>query len=78
MQFPLISQVFFNPRQVLEFNLQQWDLLIRQARRANVLARLAVLLADNSDFEEIPEQPRLHLKSAQIHQNDLIFHWNGK
>ena len=67
MQTPLICQVFSNPGQVREFNLQQWELLIRQARRANVLARLAVLLADNNDFEAIPEQARLHLKSAQIH-----------
>jgi hypothetical protein len=67
MQFPLISQVFFNPRQVLEFNLQQWDLLIRQARRANVLAKLAVFLEDKTSFDVIPEQPLLHLKSERIY-----------
>jgi hypothetical protein len=66
MQIPLISQVFSNPGQVREFNLQQWALLIRQARRANMLASLAIFLADNVKFDEIPEQPRLHLKSAQI------------
>ena len=67
MQLPLLSQVIFNPRQVLEFNLQQWDLLIRQARRANVLAKLAVFFEENAYFDVIPEQPRLHLKSAQIY-----------
>ena len=67
MQIPLISYVFSNPGQVRELNLQQWELLIRQARRANMLARLAVLLIDNNYYEAIPEQPRLHLKSAQIH-----------
>ncbi len=67
MQIPLISQVIFNPRQVLEFNLQQWELLIRQARRANVLAKLAVFLEDSDSFSAIPDQPKLHLKSAQIY-----------
>jgi hypothetical protein len=57
----------FNPRLVLEFNLPQWDLLIRQARRANVLARLAVFFDDNAITDAVPEQPRLHLKSAQIY-----------
>ena len=67
MQLPLISQVMANTRQVPELNLQQWELLIRQARRANVLARLAVFFADKNNFDAIPEQPQLHLKSAQIH-----------
>lgn len=67
MQFPLISQVIFNPGQALELNLRQWDLLIRQARRANVLAKLAVFLEDKNSFDAIPEQPRRHLKSAQIY-----------
>ena len=67
MQCSLLSQVIFNPNQVLELNLQQWDLLIRQARRANVLAKLAVFLQDKNCFNAIPEQPQLHLKSAQIY-----------
>jgi len=65
MKRPLLSCVMLNPKQVLEFNLPQWDLLIRQARRANVLASLAELLDANA--LEIPERARLHLKSAQIH-----------
>jgi hypothetical protein len=67
MQYPLLSQIIFDPRQALALNLQQWDLLIRQARRANVLAKLAVFLEDKHCFDAIPEQPRLHLKSAQIY-----------
>jgi hypothetical protein len=66
-RFPLISQVLANSRQVPELNLQQWELLIRQARRANVLARLAILFADKNNLNVIPERPQLHLKSAQIH-----------
>ena len=65
MKRPLLSLVMLNPKQVLELNLPQWDLLIRQARRANVLASLAELL--NANVVEIPERARLHLKSAQIH-----------
>ena len=67
MKRPLLTSVLINPTQVLDFNLQQWDLLIRQARRANVLASLADLL--DPKIVLIPERALLHLKSAQIHAN---------
>jgi len=47
--------------------LRQWDLLIRQARRANVQARLRSLLHDVGILEKTPVQPLLHLESAQAY-----------
>jgi hypothetical protein len=52
---------------VFELNLPQWDLLIRQARRANVLARLGFLLEEAGIIGQIPTQPRLHIKSTQTY-----------
>lgn len=50
------------PRQ----SLQHWDLLIRQARSADLLARLAVLIKQAGLLNSIPQQPRAHLESALV------------
>ncbi len=64
---PLLAQAFINPQRLLDLQLKQWDLLIRQARRANMLAKLAFLLEDHNILQSIPELPQRHLLSAQIH-----------
>jgi hypothetical protein len=46
-----------------------WELLIRQARRANLLSRIAVFLQEQSLLEYVPERPRLHFLNA-IHLAD--------
>ena len=43
----------------------QWDLLIRQARQADVLARLAAGAQHAGCWHAIPPQPRMHLASAR-------------
>jgi hypothetical protein len=63
----LLCTVFINPQFALELDLQQWDMLIRQARRANVLARLRSILHDVGLLEKIPAQPLLHLESTQAY-----------
>lgn len=47
-------------------SLSEWDLLIRQARSADLLARLAAMLQRQGLLASVPEQPRAHLKSALI------------
>lgn len=64
---PLLAKVFIAPELALALSLTEWDLLIRQARRANVLARLAGCFEDKKILDSVPERPRLHLQSAQIH-----------
>ena len=64
---PLLAAVFIHPQYALELDLPQWDLLIRQARRANVLARLRSLLQDAGMLEKIPAQPLVHLESTQTY-----------
>lgn len=67
MKRPLLCAVFINPGQVLELDLPQWDLLIRQARRADMLARLQLLFEEAGVSGQIPTQPRLHIQSAMTY-----------
>lgn len=62
---------------MLDFSLSEWDLLIRQARRADVLARLSYLLETRDLLEQVPVRPGMHLRSARIHAErfNLSLHW---
>lgn len=64
MSAPLLLQTLLSPHQVDGFAPRQWDLLIRQARRANLIARLATLLEPR--LAEVPHGPRQHLQSALL------------
>ncbi|MDH5614334.1 MAG: nucleotidyltransferase family protein [Gammaproteobacteria bacterium] len=55
-----------DPGIMRSLNLKQWDLLIRQARNANLSGRLNTLCHENGLLEHIPEQAINHLSSAQI------------
>ena len=46
-------------------SLPQWDLLIRQARGANLLARLAVLIDEAGLLAAVPDRPRAHLEAER-------------
>lgn len=50
---------------VTRFDLAQWELLIRQARQANLLSRVHALLGRAGLLDTIPASPRLHLESAR-------------
>jgi hypothetical protein len=47
-----------------EWDLRHWDLLLRQARRAELLASLALLVQERGLLERVPAQPRRHLEWA--------------
>lgn len=64
MQRPLVLQALLAPESVDRLTPAQWDLLIRQARRANLIARLACLLQPR--LETVPLGPRQHLHSALL------------
>jgi len=44
----------------------QWELLLRQARHANLLSRLAVLLEDRGMLDAAPQRCRRHLEGALL------------
>jgi hypothetical protein len=47
-------------------NLADWDLVIRQGRRAGLLARLAIQLAERDLLARVPAAPRSHLAAERI------------
>ena len=61
-----VSLALRDPRALPERTLRQWEDLIRQARSANLLARLAVLLEDHGLLPQVPEAPRAHLQAAIV------------
>jgi hypothetical protein len=63
------------PASLLAQTLAEWDLTIRQARRAGVLARLAIGLDENDLLDAVPAPPRGHLIGertlADKHRRDV-------
>jgi len=57
--------------------LAQWDLLIRQARYARLLGRLAVLLEERDLLECLPQKVRDHLTAARVvaRKNETTMRW---
>lgn len=60
----VLLRVLNRPEQALRLSPVEWDLLIRQGRRANLLSRLAVALQPTID--QVPQAPRHHLESAML------------
>jgi hypothetical protein len=61
----LTVRVLREPRMVCRLRMSEWDLLIRQARRAEVLARLQVRLDGCGLLDRVPVLARRHLDSAR-------------
>jgi hypothetical protein len=61
---PLVAALR-DPAAVVFWTLPQWELLVRQARSANLLSRLAALLEDLGLLEKVPAAPCMHLLAAR-------------
>lgn len=62
---PLVVAVLLHPDRTADLDALGWDLLVRQARTSNLLARLAnMLLGTPRLAASIPERVRPHLESA--------------
>ncbi len=61
----LVPSVLRRPERAPGLDLRTWDLLVRQARRAGLLARLCLRLEENGLLDSVPERPRLHLEGAR-------------
>ncbi|MBK7422848.1 MAG: nucleotidyltransferase family protein [Propionivibrio sp.] len=73
----LIVSALLAPKSLSQLTLMDWDVLIRQGRRANLLARLAHLLIQNDDIDAVPSAPRFHLTSAlrMVERQDVAMRW---
>lgn len=64
MATPLLVQVLKRPDTISQFTAVEWDLLIRQAKAANLLAHLYVVFMDRNLQSQIPDRPARHLDAA--------------
>lgn len=64
MSRPLLLQTLLAPATAERLSAAEWDLLIRQARRANLIARLATALEPQLDA--LPAAPVRHLRAALL------------
>jgi hypothetical protein len=53
------------PAALMGSSLPQWDALVRQARRTNLLPRVALALDELGLLPEVPPAPRAHLEAAR-------------
>ena len=64
MKQPLLVELLLAPERTEALSPADWDLLIRQARRANLIARLATELEPRLDT--LPASPARHLRAALL------------
>jgi len=62
----LIIKVMRQPEIVNGLTDIEWDLLIRQARRSDLLSRLACILEAHGLLKHVPDAAQAHLSSGQI------------
>lgn len=57
--------------------LNEWDILIRQARGSNMLSTLACALEQSGFLESVPQQPQLHLHAALklVRRQEIAMRW---
>jgi hypothetical protein len=63
---PLLLEALLEPRRCVAFDLGDWDLLVRQAVRCDLLARLEEVLASQDLLADVPPMPRRHLAAARL------------
>lgn len=61
----LLVGLVARPESLTTLSLEQWDVVVRQARFAGILARLAYALEDLGALGDVPERPRSHLEAEQ-------------
>ena len=73
----LVVEALLRPESVVSLRALEWDLLVRQARSANLLARLAWVLTQQGRMDTVPHAPRQHLQSALqlAMRQDIALRW---
>lgn len=66
VQRDLLLSVLRQPEMLAELTLAQWDLLIRLARKANMLTRLAVELRTQDLWDQVPAEVVPAMQSALV------------
>lgn len=73
----LVFRVLRNPKVTISLSLADWDLLLRQARCSNLLARIHSLLNEQGLIDRVPPKPREHLQWTHVIAERQIkaVHW---
>lgn len=73
----LVSAAFRNPDGIRHYAAEDWDRLIRQARRAGLLARLHGVLIAHDLADAIPAEVRWHFEAASTlaDKQQIAVHW---
>lgn len=76
----LLIQVLGSPGAVLGLDEPGWDLLVRQGRRASLLAELGVRLRDLGVLDQVPARPRWHIDSAMrvVEQQEVAMRYEAQ
>ncbi len=61
----LLLRLLRQPTDAFRLSLGDWDIAVRQARQAGVLARLCFQLDALGCLKDLPERPRIHLEAAR-------------
>ena len=60
--------------------MEEWDLLVRQGRRANLLASLAIRFIDSGHMDIVPHNPKMHFISALrvVERQESAIRWEAQ
>jgi len=73
----LLTELLLKPELVSELSAVQWDVVVRQGRRANLLASLESRLDKKGLLSAVPDAPRMHFISAQrmVARQEVAMRW---
>lgn len=76
-QTVLIQSALTNWETLPQLSALEWDLLIRQGRRANLLARLGNTLSQKGWIDAVPRLPRTHMDCAlrMVERQSVALRW---
>lgn len=61
-----VTSALREPQALPGWTSPQWEALVRQARSANLLSRLAAVAEDAGVLPQVPAAPRAHLEAARV------------
>jgi len=74
-----LTPLLLQPERAPRLTLADWDIVVRQGRRAALLATLATRLDDRHLLKTVPERPRRHLQAAMAiaHRHAAAVAWEA-
>lgn len=61
----LVAEALNHPNRMVSWPPRRWEIFLGQARRSNLVARVASILQERGMWDQMPSQPLRHLQAAQ-------------